>query len=224
MKYLFNKITFFLLSIFIIGFSFFFFFGQGWSNYYREKLYLPAAQVTQKALNYFSKPGLAIDFGCGCGNDTAFLLNNGWSVWAIDGEAKALQILKKRRDISNQDALFTASEKFEETNWHQLPKVDLFIAINALPFCKSEKFKEVWTKIVEKIESQGRFAGHFFGPSYRGFKDKEKAFMTFLSKDEVLELFKDFDIEFFNEKKESGESATGRKIHSHIFEVIARKH
>lgn len=40
---------------------------------------------------------------------------------------------------------------------------------------------------------------------------------------EVLELFKDFDIELFDEKEEAGKSGTGRDIHSHIFEVIAKK-
>ena len=100
----------------------------------------------------------------------------------------------------------------------------MFLAINALPFCRQEKFKEVWIQILEKIESQGRFIGHFFGPFYLGFTDKERKTMTFLTKEEVLELFKDFDIEFFDEKRETGKSRTGRQIQSHIFEVIAKKH
>lgn len=82
----------------------------------------------------------------------------------------------------------------------------------------------MWVKILEKIESQGRFIGHFFGPDYQGFTEEEQKTMTFLTKDEVLELFKDFDIEFFDEKKETDKSGTGREIRSHIFEVIAKKH
>lgn len=221
---MFNKTTIFLILFLLIGCIFFFFFpNQGWNNYYKKKLYLPPANVTQKALNSFSQSGLAIDFGCGCGNDSAFLLKNGWTVWAIDGEPIAIEILKNRKDISKQSLLFANSEKFEEINWNNLPKVDLFLAINALPFCKKEKFKEVWSHITETIQPQGRFAGHFFGPRYQGFTDKERSLMTFLSKEEVLELFKDFDIEYFDEKEENGKSGTGRDIHSHIFEVIAKK-
>ena len=224
MSRLFNKITVSLLFlVFIIVCCLFLFSQQGWNKYYTKKLYLPPSQVTQNAVNLFSKTGLAIDFGCGCGNDSAFLLQNGWTVWAIDGEPLAIEILKKRKDISQQSLLFANSERFEEINWNNLPKVDLFLAVNALPFCKKEKFKEVWSHLTETIQPQGRFAGHFFGPRYQGFTDKERQLMTFLSKEEVLELFKDFDIEFFDEKEEAGKSGTGREIYSHIFEVIAKK-
>src|SRR5262245_20617546 len=101
MKYLFNKIAIFsYLFVFIaLCVCFYLFSHQGWNNYYRKKLYLPPAQITQSVLSFFPQAGLAIDFGCGCGNDTAFLLNNGWTIWAIDGEATAIQILKKRKDV-----------------------------------------------------------------------------------------------------------------------------
>lgn len=213
-----------MVLISLIGGGFLFLFPhQGWSNYYQKKLYLPPADITKKAMSFFSHSGVAIDFGCGCGNDSAFLLQNGWTVWAIDGEALAIEILKKRKDISQQSLLFANSERFEEINWSSLPKFDLFLAVNALPFCKKEKFSEVWKHLTETIQSQGRFAGHFFGPRYLGFTDKERQLMTFLSKEDVLELFKDFDIELFDEKEEAGKSGTGRDIHSHIFEVIAKK-
>jgi len=214
----------FISLILIIGSSFLFLFShEGWNNYYQKKLYLPPATITQKAVSFFSHPGLAIDFGCGCGNDSAFLLQIGWTVWAIDGEPLAIDILKKRKDIPQQSLLFANSERFEEINWNNLPKVDLFLAVNSLPFCKKEKFNEVWSRVTETIQSKGRFAGHFFGTRYQGFTIKERHLMTFLRKEEVLELFKDFDVEFFDEKEETGKSGTGRDIHSHIFEVIAKK-
>lgn len=205
--------------------SYLFLFPQNfWSKYYTKKLYLPPAQITQQAVSLFSEGSLAVDFGCGCGNDTAFLLNNGWTVWAIDGEKTAIQILRNRTDIDKPDCLFTHCEKFEQINWDNLPKVNLFLAVNALPFCKEEKFNELWSQLSNKIESQGRFAGHFFGLNYEGFTDKERRSMTFLSKEEVLDLFKGYDIEFFDEKETTGKSAAGRNIHSHIFEIIAKKH
>jgi len=221
---MFNKVTVYLLLIgFIIGCYLFLFPQQGWNKYYTKKLYLPPAQVTLNVVNLFSKAGIAIDFGCGCGNDTAFLLNNGWTVWAIDGETTAIQVLRKRKDINKLDSCCTISGKFEEINWNNLPKVNLFLAVNTLPFIQKERFKELWIHISNKIESQGRFAGHFFGSNYEGFTDKERERMTFLNKENVLELFKDFDIEFFDEKEQTGKSGTGRDIYYHIFEVIAKK-
>lgn len=212
-----------LLLLLIGGGAFFLFPRQGWNSYYQKKLYFPPANITTKAASLFSHAGVAIDLGCGCGNDSAFLLEKGWAVFAIDGEPLAIEILKKRKDISQQSLLFAHSERFEEINWNRLPKVDLVLAVNALPFCKKEKFQELWSHLTETIQPQGRFAGHFFGPRYLGFTDQERQSMTFLSKEEVLELFKDFDIEFFDEKEEAGKSGTGREIHSHIFEVIAKK-
>lgn len=223
MSYLFKISVFLLFFVFTTTCYLFFFPKQGWDKYYAKKLYLPPAQVSQNVFNLFSKAGLAIDFGCGCGNDTAFLLNNGWTVWAIDGETTAIQILRKRKDIPKLNSLCTISKKFEEIDWDSLPMVNLFLAVNSLPFVKEEKFKELWTHISKKIESQGRFAGHFFGPNYEGFTAKERQLMTFLTKEDVLKLFNNFDIEFFDEREETGKSGTGRNIHSHIFEIIAKK-
>lgn len=224
MSHLFKKIVV-IFSFFVLAVcAYLFFFKQySWNKYYTKKLYLPPAKITEQAVNSLSQTGLAIDFGCGCGNDTAFLLNRGWTVWAIDGETAAIQILQDRKDMDKRGLLCTHCEKFEQVNWDKLPKVNLFLAVNALPFCKEEKFEELWAHISNKIESQGKFAGHFFGPNYKGFTDKERQSMTFLSKEAVLELFKGFDIEFFDEKEATSKSGTGRPIHSHIFEIIAVK-
>jgi hypothetical protein len=47
--------------------------------------------------------------------------------------------------------------------------------------------------------------------------------MTFLTKHELLEMIDGFTVERLEEKEEDGDSATGRPIHTHIFEVILRK-
>ena len=47
--------------------------------------------------------------------------------------------------------------------------------------------------------------------------------MVFLSKTEVLELFKNFDIINFKEKEEDKKTALGVKKHWHIYDVIAKK-
>lgn len=47
--------------------------------------------------------------------------------------------------------------------------------------------------------------------------------MTFLSKEEVGELFKDFEIIQFNEIEKDGLTGMGKKKHWNIIEVVARK-
>jgi len=193
-----------------------------WDKYYKNKMGKPPHQIIVNALGSFQTHSMAIDLGCGVGNDALLLLNQGWSVWAIDSEPKAIQILKKR--AGSTEKLNVVAQKFEqESLWKTLPNADLIYAIHALPFCKQAEFRKVWDNIKLHLLPNGRFAGHFFGTCYRGFSDKEMASMTFMNKEDILELFQDFDVEFFSEVEEDSYSGTGRPIHSHIFEVIAQK-
>lgn len=195
-----------------------------WDKYYKNKIGQPPRQLIVEALNRFQKPGKAIDLGCGVGNEAAVLLNHGWEVWAVDGQSKAIQMIKERADIKDPEKLVLTVASFEDaTLWNGLPEVDFIYASYALPFSKREKFYDVWANIVQKLNQNGRFAGHFFGLNYRGFNNEEIKEMTFLTKDEILHLFQGFEIEYFQEIEKDDESGTGHTIHSHIFEVIAQK-
>ncbi len=195
-----------------------------WDRYYKNKLNQPPHQVIVKALNLCKTPGKAIDIGFGVGNEAALMLNSGWQVWAIDREPKAIKIINQRKDIKDTITLVAAIANFEENAiWDTLPQVDFISATYALPFCNRHNLEKVWTHIKQKLNSEGRFAGHFFGINYRGFTEKEIKQMTFLTKEEILNLLQDFDIEYFQEVEEDSKSGTGKSIHSHIFEVIVRK-
>ncbi len=198
--------------------------GGKWDRYYKNKMYQPPREVVVNALDFFQTHGNALDLGCGVGNETAYLLDNGWDVWAIDCEPKAIEIMKGRRDISaSHRQLVTKVAKFEDLNWKILPQFDLICACNSLPFCESHQFPSVFASIKEKINPNGRFAGHFFGMNYSGFSSAEKNNMTFLTKEQIIKLLDGFDIEYLQEIEEDGISGTGLKCHSHIFYVIARK-
>lgn len=48
--------------------------------------------------------------------------------------------------------------------------------------------------------------------------------MSFLSKQQVLDLFKEsFEIVFFNEIEKDGKTGLGKMKHWHIYNVIAKK-
>ena len=67
----------------------------------------------------------------------------------------------------------------------------------------------------------GYFVGNFFGlnDSWKGTRES----MTFLSKQQVLDLFKNFKIISFMELEEDGVTGLGNEKHWHIFGVTARK-
>ena len=219
-----RKISLILLLSGLIFLLFIIFWRNKWEKYYKNKLYQPPQELVQKAIQSFKNPGMAIDLGCGIGNEAAFLLKNGWQVWAIDNQTKAIQMLKKRNDIDSFERLVTVTAGFDDKlKWSDLPSVNLIYACYALPFCQPKQFKHTWDHIKEKILPEGRFAGHFFGLNYQGFTENEKKEMIFLTKEEIYNLFEDFTIDYFQEQEEYGKSGTGRAIHSHIFEIIAQK-
>ena len=70
-------------------------------------------------------------------------------------------------------------------------------------------------------QKDGYFVGNFFGLNDSWVNIKPK--MTFLSKEEVLALFKDFDIVDFKEIERDGKTAIGKIKHWHTYEIIAKK-
>lgn len=64
--------------------------------------------------------------------------------------------------------------------------------------------------------------GNFFGLNDSWIKINEQ--MVFLSKKQVLDLFKDsFEIIEFNEVEKDGKTGLGKMKHWHIYNVIAKK-
>ena len=47
--------------------------------------------------------------------------------------------------------------------------------------------------------------------------------MTFLSKEQIINLFKDFDIIEFKESEKDGKTGIGKFKHWHTFDIIAKK-
>ena len=103
----------------------------------------------------------------------------------------------------------------------ELEKNNLIVANYCLPFCNKNNFKELWNKINNSILKDGYFVGNFFGINDEWKSTKEE--MTFLTKEQVIELFKDFEIIEFKEVEKDGATGLGKMKHWHIFNVIAKK-
>ena len=86
-----------------------------------------------------------------------------------------------------------------------------------MPYCRPERFAELWNWICEALAPDGMFAGQLFGPrdSWAGDPD-----MTFVDRTALDALFGGFDVVSLEEQDEPGDSFAGPK-HWHVFHVIA---
>ena len=162
-------------------------------------------------------PGNAIELGCGAGNDTVYLIKNNWNVFAIDREDVEERIARR---LNNEEL---SRFRFQKENFEnlKLEENNLIVANYSLPFCNKDKFSELWNKINDSILKDGYFVGNFFGINDEWKNTKEE--ITFLTKKQVIDLFKEFEIIEFKEVEKDDFTGLGKMKHWHIFDVIAKK-
>jgi SAM-dependent methyltransferase len=186
-----------------------------WKEYYEKMIMEPRPAVT-RALEYFAghppKKKTAYDLGCGNGRDSNALLDAGWHVIAVDSEPVAIEYLKKniRKELI-KDLDFVCMP-FEKINWE---KVNLINSSYSLPFCSSENFDAVMKSVTESILPGGLFTGNLFG------ENDEWKELPLVTKEKVLEIFKDFKMISFEENEYDGGTAIGPDKHWHVFEFTA---
>lgn len=189
-----------------------------WNEYHKVTNNIPPRKnIVNFINNHKELSGMAIDIGCGAGNDTIYLIQNSWNVLAIDGTDVENSIKEKLNNEEKEKFSFQV-QKFEEL---KLPKSDLIISNNALPFCNKEYFYTMWEEICNSINYDGYFVGNLFGINDEWNTPKDKR--TFLNKEQVIDLFKDFEIISLKEFEKDRPTALGKMKHWHTFEVVARK-
>lgn len=173
--------------------------------------------TVKKFIELDVKPGNAVELGCGAGRDTIYLIKNGWNVLAIDRENVESRIVEKLSKEELEKFKFS-KQKFEGI---ELEKNNLVVANFSLPFCNKNNFKELWNKIINSISNDGYFVGNFFGDNDEWKSTKNE--MTFLTKDQTIQLFRNFEIIEFREIEKDCFTGLGKMKHWHIFNVIAKK-
>ena len=173
--------------------------------------------TVKKFIELNVEPGNAVELGCGAGRDTVYLIRNGWNVLAIDREDVETRIVSKLL-VEELEQFEFFKQRFEAI---KLENSNLVVANFSLPFCNKNDFKKLWAKINHSILNDGYFVGNFFGDKDEWKIAKEE--MTFLTKDQVMELFRDFEIVEFKEVEKDGLTGLGKMKHWHIFNVIAKK-
>jgi len=190
---------------------------RDWGSYYEKLRDRPPRKTLVAALDAFGeRPGaLAIDLGCGDGRDVVEILRRGWKVVAVDNEPEALRRLMER---GLPGSITPIQARFEDV---PLPiGVELVNSSFAMPLCEPVKFHELWERIREALPPGGRFSGQWYGPrdSWAG-----RPGMTFVSREEALELLDGFDLEMFEEEEADSTTPRGTPKHWHIFHIVARK-
>ncbi len=158
----------------------------------------------------------AIDLGCGAGRDTKFLIKEGINVTAID-RIDVAKYLNNGLTEEERLRLNFIQSKFDDVN---LPKADLIISYESLPFSNINSIKALIDKIKNALNDNGYFLCNFFGNNDSWNENKK---ITFLEKEEIEDLLKDFKILRLNEVEKDGKTAMHQIKHWHVFWIIAKK-
>jgi SAM-dependent methyltransferase len=197
---------------------------RNWSPHFQKRLYKEPRDILTQALKIYETSPIqekkALDLGAGAGNETAFLLQHGWQVWAEDKEKESIDIISNRTDvIPHKKNLTLIHASFTDIPWNKLPSFNLMCAIYALPFLDKNSFQKTWNNIINHVAPHGILAVTLFGTQHKVFGWWEARSMSFFTKEEISALFKGFDIKNFEESLEKNDD----NVMEHIFTVIAQK-
>ncbi|BBU46499.1 SAM-dependent methyltransferase [Pseudomonas putida] len=163
------------------------------------------------------QPRHAIDLGCGSGNEAWQLIQGGWQVLAIDKEPEA--IARTIRKCSMAEARRLTAEVADFEHLAHFPSSALIHAGLALPFCRPNRFPNLWCQIRNALVPGGVFVGHFFGLRH-GWGSEE--LMSFHSVDDIRRLSEGFEIVLLRESELSMVIDSGA-VNWHRINVIVRK-
>lgn len=189
--------------------------GTTWLQYNEKVKTSPVLPLMLKSLELFGGyKGNAVEIGCGAGNESIFLYNNGWNVLAVDKNTEGLNQLQ-----NEYPHIQILNSTFEDING--LPESDFLFSAFSLPFCEPQHFEKFVDILLKSIKPNGRFAGNFFGLNDEWAKMNTN--MTFCTADKVKSFFDQFEIEHFNEDEYLGKKVNGEDKYWHIINIIAKK-
>lgn len=170
------------------------------------------------------EPSSAIELGIGAGNETKFLLEKGWKVLAIDINEKCQSQVISQIDAKQAQNFMFKKQKFETLELEK-NSCDLLVAFDSLHFCNKKYFNDFFEKVIGAIRKDGYFIGNLLGVNDSWRKTKEID-MPFFTKEEIIELFKDFEFctNGLIESEIDGKTAVSEKNkHWHTFFIKAKK-
>ena len=182
-------------------------------------------QAIELALKTKSHNLIVLDLGTGTGRNIKDLLEKGATIYAYDADPESIKLMSEQFNcFLNNKKLYMYQEFFE--NIISLPTADMVIAWRSLSFMEKDKFPVFWGKIENALTPNGIFTGTFFGEQHMTRRPLDKPKLFRLTREEVLNLFKNFLIIDFQEEIEYDDEASkewGGDQFEHIYRVIAKK-
>ena len=182
--------------------------------YSKTKNRKPSAYLNQAVGLIHKTKKNALDFGCGAGSDSRFLVNSGFNVIAVDGNPQSLEYIEK---LPHQDKITFICSPFEKFSFDQY---DLVSSFRALSFIHKDIFNDVMNALLGSLNTDGIFVGEFYGVKDEWNKPHET--MTFLDKEQIYSIFKNMSLIAVHEEEKDDHTANGKPKHWHRFYVIAQ--
>lgn len=98
---------------------------------------------------------------------------------------------------------------------------DLINAMYSLHFVAPNDYSKVWREVTNAIKHGGYFVGNFIG-SKDSWNCSSFEF-TILDKVKIQNMFKDFELLYFEEIEKDSQTVLGHNKHWHVYNVIAKK-
>lgn len=199
---------------------------EKWTEYRRRTKEKIPKKPLVKLLDKL-EPGKAIELGPGSGIDTLYLLEKGWQVLGVDSASGTEEDIRSLISTKNEEALANFSfinQSFEKLELEK-EEYDLLVGFNSVFFCSPEKFNDFFETLTGSIKPQGYLLINLLGKKDDWNKTGSR-YKTFLEKEEILELLKDFEIDENTIKEREFDSKTTiSKIpkHWHTFFICAKK-
>ncbi|VCW79980.1 tRNA (cmo5U34)-methyltransferase [Acinetobacter baumannii] len=151
--------------------------------------------ILEKALGHFPNlPLVAIDCGCGAGNESAYLLSKGFHVHAFDISIDAQKVCAER--FKDDSKFIFYHKSFEDFNF---PPASLIIASSSLFFCDPSYFYSVINRIINALPEGGILVVDLLGTQDEWVIREPKKFIGFTYQD-IADLFLyDFNLLFHKE-------------------------
>ena len=185
-----------------------------WEDFYKITKDRPPWPLLVQAVSLLSNGKYALDLGCGAGRDTRFLLEQGFTVTAVDSHPHAIALL----ECFPWDRLRVVQASFEA---FQFETYDLVNAHFALPFAPEDRFHEVFARIKRALNAGGIFVGQFFGVNDEWNTAGNQ--MTFFTREQAEAELKELRVLEFREEDVDSHVADGTPKHWHVFHIIAQK-
>ncbi len=166
---------------------------------------------------------MAIDLGCGAGNEVLGMLAANMPTTAVDAYEESLAMTRAAAERVGLAHLLSTTRSLLE----DVPlKAGAFALVHArfsIPFVPAVRFETLWSGIQRAIQPGGILCCQLFGPNDGFIAERPSGSMNYHDAGAVRGLLSELDILHLEEVDRDGVTATGRAKHWHVHHIIAQR-